>query len=143
MRFSKVDVYKNLHKGCWSVRWKGRVKAHEDHVLLCEAKFHVSQAGRARVQRQKRKNVHAWIKGTLVNNDKPSAEQLSKMRECTYDPYKYNQFVDKEVGSPLQTAELVWLSEGRVYYWNKTLDKESGSVLESAPGQKKEKETQA
>lgn len=49
----KVQVYFNLHKKCLSVKSKepgdryGRVIAHMDTILLKDAKFKVSQAGRA------------------------------------------------------------------------------------------------
>lgn len=62
-----VQVYRNLHKDCWSVRDKKtrRVIAHCDSVILKDAKFKVSEKGRQRVIKEKRKNVHAFVEGTL------------------------------------------------------------------------------
>ena len=34
-----VDVYRNLHKGCWSVRQGGKVVAHCDYIVLRDARF--------------------------------------------------------------------------------------------------------
>ncbi len=59
----KVFVYKNLHKGCWSIRQDGLVKAHTDNVTLYNVMMKVNKKGRERVLREKRKNVHAGISG--------------------------------------------------------------------------------
>jgi len=66
----RVFVYFNLHRKCWSVRalngrYKGRVVAHCDRVLLTDVEFRVSEAGRQRVLREGRKNVHAGVVGSL------------------------------------------------------------------------------
>ena len=75
----KVQAYRNLHKKCWSVRHKRKVVSHEAHVFLVHAKFHVSQAGRERVVREKRKNVHAWVEGKYAGSDTPSATQVGNL----------------------------------------------------------------
>lgn len=66
----KVFVYWNLHRGLWSVKalegaQKGRVIARLGHLGLEDCEFKVSEAGRQRVLREGRKNVHAGIVGTL------------------------------------------------------------------------------
>ena len=58
-----VQVYKNLHKGCWSVRQAGKVVAHLDYICLHDCNFHVGKAGRDRVRKDGVKNVHAYITG--------------------------------------------------------------------------------
>jgi len=71
----RVQTYLNLHKleadgtKWYSLRDKktGRVVAHADAVHLTQAKFIVGQKGRERVIREKRKNVHAFIEGNLVD----------------------------------------------------------------------------
>lgn len=98
----KVFVYFNLHRKCFSIKAlegdnKGRVVAHADKVYLSDAKFKVSQAGRERVIREKRKNVHAgvvgeWDMGTSFNNR--SVDLLASIGQpITYNPYKYKTFV--------------------------------------------------
>lgn len=67
----QVFVYWNLHRKCWSVKaleggHKGRVIAHCDKVRLVGCEFRVSEAGRQRVLREKKKNVHAGIVGRLM-----------------------------------------------------------------------------
>jgi hypothetical protein len=67
----RVFIYWNLHLACWSIKalegaHKGRVVAHATHWQVDGARFKVSEAGRQRVLREKRKNVHAGVVGTLV-----------------------------------------------------------------------------
>ena len=61
-----VEVYYNLHKKCLSVRKRGLVIDHVSSILLKNAEFVVQPAGRKRVVKEKRKNVHAYIRGERV-----------------------------------------------------------------------------
>lgn len=102
----KVDVYFNLHKKTLSVRHKGKVVHHSDYVKILNPKFVVSEAGRQRVLREKRKNVHAFVRGelaSLVNDPKESSENLQTI---TYNPYKYTSFVKKNDETIISTAEV-------------------------------------
>ena len=97
----RVKVYRNLHKGCYSVvamdgPQKGRVIAHEKRLMLTNATFHVSEAGRQRVLREQRKNVHATIRGNLVTDSKPMVENMKgDINVVTYNPYKKGSFFMK------------------------------------------------
>ena len=62
----KVEVYFNLHKKCWSIRQAGVPVVHSDFVEIKEPQFVVQQGGNARVRREKRKNVHAFVRGYLT-----------------------------------------------------------------------------
>ncbi len=84
---SRVKVYWNLHKNCYSVvslekRKRGLVVAHVERLNLENAVFKVSQKGRERVLREKRKNVHAYIEGFITNKIPLISEQIS------YNPYR-------------------------------------------------------
>lgn len=98
-----IQVYWNIHRGCWSVRSKktGRIVRHALSLALHHARFHVSAAGRDRVRREKRKNVHAWIEGEEGASDADATEQI------TYNPYKYDTFVRALTGESVQTADCV------------------------------------
>lgn len=102
----KVFVYFNLHKKCWSIKAlegprKGFVIGHASSVKLDDCTFKVSQAGRARVIREGRKNVHAgivgrlleWVSATPANNGKNALEAIPGGVAVTYNPYKYDSFV--------------------------------------------------
>jgi hypothetical protein len=95
----KVFVYKNLHKDCWSIKQDGLVKAHSDKdpISLYETSLVVNQKGRRQVLREKRKNVHAGIKGYL-SHPHPSYATWDdvgwwEMSPITYNPYKHSSFV--------------------------------------------------
>ena len=60
-----VFVYKNLHKDCWSVKQDGLVKLHTNDITLYDCEFKVSKVGRDRVLKEKRKNVHAGVRGYI------------------------------------------------------------------------------
>jgi hypothetical protein len=64
----KVFVYRNLRRGCLSVRdtKTRRVIAHVDEIFLRDVKFKVSKAGRERVLKEKQKNVHAGVEGNII-----------------------------------------------------------------------------
>lgn len=112
----KVFVYRNLHKKCLSVKAlegpnKGRVIAHMQEVYLEDVKFKVSQAGRARVLREKSKNVHAGVVGTMIEapvyREKAAGEYMADNKDnVTYNPYKYDSFVVKETEAPVRTCKM-------------------------------------
>ena len=98
----KVKVYFNLHKKLFSVVAmegpnKGRVIDHVDSLELEQCSFRVQKAGRERVLRENRKNVHAYISGHTCAFNEP----VKVDGEATYNPYKYSTFVDKADGSPV------------------------------------------
>jgi len=79
-------------------------------VLLEGCKFKVSEAGRQRVLREKRKNVHAGVTGTWINGDRVEShyEFLSMVgRQVTYNPYKYDSFVIKATEQSVDKADVV------------------------------------
>ena len=102
-----VDVYRNLQKGCWSVRQAGIVKYHTNYVFLRDVKFTVSQAGRNRVLREKRKNVHAFIRGTLAIPKTMPKEIDNQFTPVTYNPYKHHAFIRTDTEYSVRTAEWV------------------------------------
>lgn len=106
----RVFVYKNLHKKCYSVRAlegpkKGRVIAWETNILLKNPEFVVSEAGRKRVLREKRKNVHAGIRGEWIGTSPFPAVNAGAQR-VTYDPYRFNSFVECGNLKPVHEATL-------------------------------------
>lgn len=106
-----VKVYYNLRKKMFSVQHKGRVVDHVNSIMLLNAKFKVSEAGRQRVLKEKRKNVHAFVCGEAMNYSEPAP---GESREVTYNPYKYNTFVYKDTLTPVEEAYAVWLDNKRI-----------------------------
>jgi hypothetical protein len=108
----RVYVYWNLHKHLFSVKdtRTGRVTDHARMVVIQDATFAVSQAGRARVLRERRKNVHAGVRGTPTWIDTAPADlQMTGWTRITYNPYKYDSFVRASDERPVTGADEVRL----------------------------------
>lgn len=106
----KVMVYYNLHKHVFSVTYKGLVKSYSDYVKLKDVEFRVRQGGKEKVRDEKRKNVHAFVIGTLVDyKEHPSDDipQSTGSKVITYNPYKYDSFVYKNDETPVYMAKEV------------------------------------
>ena len=97
-----VEVYYNLHKKCLSVRKRGLVVDHVNSILLKNARFVVQPAGRKRVLKEKRKNVHAFVRGERV----AVASFDGKSERITYNPYKYKSFISIETGKPVYKKDI-------------------------------------
>jgi hypothetical protein len=129
----KREVYRNLHfkpasehfDRVYSVRKEGLVEGHALMIILDgttkkPVKFAVGPKGNQRVRDEKRKNVHAVIRGHIVNavwynadmdafelgHAKDACEHFKaqhmdaregyKWMEVKYDPYKYDTFVTRD-----------------------------------------------
>ncbi|AOQ27922.1 hypothetical protein SEA_POMAR16_90 [Mycobacterium phage Pomar16] len=114
----RVFVYKNLHfthregKPWYSVQalegdFKGRVIHRSGHVLLAHAKGVVRPAGRERVRREGKKNVHAGLVGELIS----LLPQDFVGSKITYNPYEHDTFVHAFSQAPFRGADRVYLSD--------------------------------
>ena len=104
----KVRVYRNLHKGCISVKQDGIVRCHTDNVVLKDCKFIISKAGQRRVRLEKKKNVHAYVEGYVIDaHEADLAIGDSQWSEVYYNPYKCDGFMDKEQGKIAEFANFV------------------------------------
>jgi hypothetical protein len=93
---------------------KGRVIAHRQQVLINDATFKVSEAGRQRVIRERRKNVHAGVSGTWFDDDDVQGRTLAFVNingsAIMYNPYRYSTFVHLYGEHPITSARLVALN---------------------------------
>jgi hypothetical protein len=114
----RVFVYFNQHKRVWSVKalegkHKGRVIGYTRSLCLTDCTFKVSEAGRQRVLREKRKNVHAGVVGTLNTFAIMPDEKPIKVR---YNPYEVRHFVTTDryaINHPVFKATMVIMSTQR------------------------------
>ncbi len=124
----RVFVYRNLHKKCLSVKalegpQKGRVVAWVDEVYLTGVTFKVSQAGRARVLREQRKNVHAgvvgeWLQNSVVIHSRiVSYSNTLRKAWVGYNPYRFSSFVFNDDFSPVSTATMAHVSHQGIAVW--------------------------
>jgi hypothetical protein len=107
----KVKVYYNLRKKCFSVQHKGIVIAHKDKLVLNNVQFKVSEAGRQRVLKEKRKNVHAYAVGDLCED---FVQLTDKTIDVTYNPYLYSSFVNKKTLKPVHNAKTAWFQNKQI-----------------------------
>jgi len=106
-----VEVYRNLHQKCWSVRQRGKVVLHTDYITLKDCNFVVLENGRQKVLETKHKNIHAFVRGYLIH---PSESCFNKpcveYGDLTYNPYKMDSFHSN--GEPVQSADFVDMCYG-------------------------------
>lgn len=113
----RVFCYWNLHKACWSVRaaegpQRGRVVAHMERLTLTNCTLKVSEAGRQRVLREGRKNVHAGVVGEWVEAAGYVQPVQGDVR-LHYNPYRAPWFYQKAGDVvPRFAAGMVSLTEG-------------------------------
>lgn len=112
----RVYVYWNLHKFLFSVKntKTGRVQAHAREVSIHDATFAVSEAGRQRVLRERKKNVHAGVRGEM-RTGLVEERTLRGWTRVTYNPYRYDSFVRAKDERPVEGADEVRMviREGR------------------------------
>lgn len=103
----KVWVYFNVRTRLFSVRCKGKVVAHTDHIVLADARFRVSEAGRQRVLETGHKNVHAYVVGYTCDHQCLGLDGLYQAR---YNPKQTTTFVDVLTGEPVRSSPFVEMS---------------------------------
>ena len=116
-------VYFNLHNRKWSLkavkngpRGRGRVSGHARTIHLMGVTAKVSEAGRLRVIREKRKNVHAGLIGTVCEVvDIETFRITDKTPRIRYNPYQGPHFVDGDGCPVCDEIEHVVLHDGRAY----------------------------
>ena len=115
-----VDVYRNLHKNCWSIRDRstGRVLVHSQQYVVNNGTFVVQPAGRERVLEEQKKNVHAFVRGGAgTTHFSGNSEWRNKFTEpVTYNPYASAHFTDKD-GNPIQGEykQILLDTDGKAY----------------------------
>jgi hypothetical protein len=114
-----VRVFKNLKHDCYSIMQRGVVKASARQVRLSGVEFRVREAGRQRTLREKRKNIHAFAVGRLVDfvhpSDPRNIEPITG-RGAFYDPYRFPSFVDRETQTPVTVVTDATFDENGVTY---------------------------
>ena len=127
----RVEVYRNLHKQCFSVRAlegpkKGKVILHTDAILLKDAEFKVRKGGQARVRKTGHKEIHAFVRGEVRAVSSFAANTLKglaksrdiKMDQFTYNPYEHDSFVDRYLRAPVESSDWAVLGVNGNWYIN-------------------------
>lgn len=114
VKHEKAKVYFNLHKKVFSVQQAGLVVLHTEALKLSSAGFTVNEAGRQRVLKEKRKNVHAFVTGKFEGLHEGNVPE--GFRRAHYNPYDHNSFVDRETLQPITEATEVILEGKKIWY---------------------------
>jgi hypothetical protein len=104
---SKSFIYRNLRTKTWSLRSSKRIViGHPTEIWIYHPNFVVSETVRQRVIAEKKKQVHAGVRGVIT-----AAQEslLPFMVEVTYNPYKYSSFVVASDQTPIKSASLVFM----------------------------------
>ena len=129
-----VQVYRNLHRTLddgtpvYSIRnSKGIVEGYSSELVLTGCVFRVSELGKQRVRRDKRKNVHAYIQGKKTRLPVFGPDMFygknshnRKWVDITYNPYKNDTFIRKDTGEAVHKAEVVIFNGKKVQAINVT-----------------------
>jgi len=102
----KVRMYKNLHNGMWSIKYKNIVIGYAKEIALSNVIYLVSKMGRAKVLREQCKNVHAYVEGYVILYPKGELECI----EVSYNPYKYDYFYRKDNLEEINVSEYAILT---------------------------------
>jgi hypothetical protein len=103
----RVMVYYNLHKHTFSIQYHGKVIIHADYVKLSDVEFRVRKGGKEKVRDEKRKNVHAFVIGNLVEYCQFPCDNMPEESSdvvATYNPYMNDTFVVKGTDTPIFNA---------------------------------------
>lgn len=136
----RTFVYRNLHRnGVWySLRalegpFRGRVVGHAEGIDLYDVEFVVGEAGRQRVLKTQRKNVHAGVIGNIwsINNFQPRLVDITKLKwyaewkhismcdarytSIKYNPYLYTSFVTAKTNQRIDQAKYARICATGVY----------------------------
>ena len=105
----RVKVYVNHRLKCLSVLnvKTNLLYCHAHSIDLAYAEFRVQEAGRQRVLRDKRNNVHAYVVGHFMDIDarRNVVSVKDGWRPASYDPYKYGFFYDDATEQPVMESE--------------------------------------
>tara|TARA_R110002167_G_scaffold240496_1_gene445667 strand:+ start:677 stop:1087 length:411 start_codon:yes stop_codon:yes gene_type:complete len=118
-----VDIYYNLHKKVFSIRYKGKVIDHAKTITVLHPRFVVQPAGRAKVLRDKVKNVHAFVRTDSLWTTE-NVEVLSRFtpqndlssyipkhsETIKYNPYLSDSFIVCSTGDAVHKADIAYLT---------------------------------
>jgi hypothetical protein len=106
----KVRIYRNLNKKCLSVKQDGIVVCHASEVLLKDCRFIVNAAGQNRVRTEKRKNVHSYVEGFVIDAKEYGNMLPYEWNALYYNPYKTDHWIESDSGKYVEFAQLVELN---------------------------------
>jgi hypothetical protein len=121
----KYWIYRNLRTKTWSLKQNNKVVAHPLCVICEDVEFRVWQGTVAKIRKDKRKSVGAFVISEKIAFDTiPWYDNLdlSGYHEVTFNPYKYDSFVIKATEEPIFTAERCVMTPDMKVWVNGKID---------------------
>lgn len=114
-----VEVYRNLHKACWSIRdvKTRKVIEHAECFSLQNATFRVQKGGQTRARQSRVRNVHAWVRGKPHKGRPPKDTAACRI---TYNPFKDETFrvhIGTFVRDVREVSYVTFTEEGVCWAW--------------------------
>lgn len=127
-----VRCYRNLHTGLWSVK-QDRVAFHTNQIFLKDVEFLVNEKHRQRVILEKRKNVHAFVKGYICKPSDWSNQTFYREARIYYNPYQTSHFMCGEVPIHRSVQCCLVKRDGKMLVKAKGVGLETQPSRESVP----------
>ncbi len=114
-----VRVIRNWKRDCYTIIQNGLPRASAKQVRLADVEFQVRESGRNRMLSKRKRNVHAYATGRLIEYTHPDEDRditMADGRGVAYYPYQRAAFVDIETNATVNSAPFVDFHEDGVYY---------------------------
>ena len=116
----EVRAYCDLHRRCSSLKAmsgekKGKVVAKPKQVVLRDVRFEVSQAGLRRTRAEQVRNVHAYARGYVKDQDVDAVRNHPDCVRIRYNPHLFDTFVRADTQEPISTAQVLAI-DGKASY---------------------------
>lgn len=118
----KVRVYRNLNRSemfsimSASGEMRGKVLGYARAVHLADVVFLVSQKSRARLLRERCRNVHAFGEGRLIQTADAPPESIENHSVVTYRPFVAGHFFTQTAPTiPIIKSDSAWFYGANAY----------------------------
>jgi hypothetical protein len=113
------QIYKNLHTGKWSLRFKGRVISQLESAVAYNVRLHIGESSRLRARAKGQRSVHAWAVCESVEHDNGPNLPDTATGSLRYDWTRPDGYIDADTLEPLPALLkcVEFCNGGAVRYW--------------------------
>jgi hypothetical protein len=111
---AKYYIYRNLSRGGYSVKYRGKVVDHIDAFMATDCVLKVNERSRQRVLNERKNYVHAYI----VCESYEPWHFVAWGDKITYNPFKAGYFYKKNTGEPIHHAKRIFGDWGHIVATN-------------------------
>lgn len=113
---AKYYVYRNLHKGGFSVKYRGKVILRPERFYLINPELKISKASQSRARDKGQRNVHAYVVADEVGITRDGTVLPWPKGRLYYNPFKHDTFVNAVTKKPVVNPSYVWFDGNTAYY---------------------------